>query len=207
MANIPTMVQGAGYKDYTSKQKLPEEAPSAPRPTGQPDAPTWDMIGYPFWERTEAPLPPPRIRCNFIHPKQLSPFPERLNLPFSYDETLSGYEDIVSSGTDQFTTWVKTDPDATLVQHMVDVQNAVAEFREASVRRPRYIFSGLPLRQKTCLIVRLCKSDSASTTGIQDLDVGRKMPLRSKSQASGMSSRHKKHLNMSIMTFLQIGST
>ena len=45
MANIPTMVQGAGYKDYTSKQKLPEEAPSAPRPTGQPDAPTWDIIG------------------------------------------------------------------------------------------------------------------------------------------------------------------
>ena len=45
MANIPAMVQGAGYKDYTSKQKLPEEAPSAPRPTGQPDAPTWDIIG------------------------------------------------------------------------------------------------------------------------------------------------------------------
>ena len=26
MANIPTLVQGAGYKDYTSKQKLLEEA-------------------------------------------------------------------------------------------------------------------------------------------------------------------------------------
>ena len=81
-------------------------------------------------------MPPPRPRCNFIHPKQLSPFLERLNLPFSCDETLSGYEDIVSSGTDKFTTWVKTDPDATLVQHMVDVQKAVADFREASERRP-----------------------------------------------------------------------
>ena len=63
-----------------------------------------------------------RPKCNFIHPKQLSPFPERLKLPFSIDEILSGYEDIVSSGTDQFTTSVKTDPDATLVRHMVDVQ-------------------------------------------------------------------------------------
>ena len=43
-ANIPTLVQGAGYKDYTSEQKLHEEAPAAPRPTGQPDAPTWELI-------------------------------------------------------------------------------------------------------------------------------------------------------------------
>ena len=28
-----------------------------------------------FWERIEAPLPPLRPRCNFIQPKQLSPFP------------------------------------------------------------------------------------------------------------------------------------
>ena len=27
MANIHTLVQGAGYKDKTSKQKLPEETP------------------------------------------------------------------------------------------------------------------------------------------------------------------------------------
>ena len=64
--------------------------------------------------KAEAPLPPPRPRCNFIHPKQLSPFPERLKLPFPGDEILSGFEDIVSSGTDQFTTWVKMDPDVTL---------------------------------------------------------------------------------------------
>ena len=62
MANIPTLVQGVGSKDYTSKQKLPEEAPSAPRSAGQPDALTWEPIGTQgtasFWERTEAPLPP-----------------------------------------------------------------------------------------------------------------------------------------------------
>ena len=62
----------------------------------------------------------------FTRPKQLSPFRERLKLPFPIDEILSGCEDIVSSGTDQFTTWVKTDP---------DVQKDVAEFREASERR------------------------------------------------------------------------
>ena len=47
-----------------------------------------------FWERIEAPLPPlwPRPKCNFTHPRQLSPFPERLELPFSKDEILSGYE-------------------------------------------------------------------------------------------------------------------
>ena len=49
----------------------------------------------------------------FFHPKQPSPFPERLELPFPSEEILSGFEDIVSSGTDQFTAWVLTDPHAT----------------------------------------------------------------------------------------------
>ena len=46
-------------------------------------------------ERIEAPLPPlqPRPTC------------ERLELPFSCDAILSGYEDLVSSGSDQFTMW------------------------------------------------------------------------------------------------------
>ena len=48
-----------------------------------------------FLERLEAPLPPlrPRPTCNFIDPRQLSPVPERLVLPFSTDEILSGYEE------------------------------------------------------------------------------------------------------------------
>ena len=139
MANVPTLVQSAGYKDYTSKHKPPEDAPSAPRPAGQLDALTWEPVGpqgtASLWESTEAPLPPLRPRCNFIHLEQLSPFPERLELPFPSEEILSGFEDVVSSGTDQFTTWVKTDPDATLMRHVVDVQRATADCREASEKR------------------------------------------------------------------------
>ena len=55
-ANITMM------KDCTTKQKRLEEAPSAPRPTGQPDTPTWELIlpqgTASFSERTEPPLPP-----------------------------------------------------------------------------------------------------------------------------------------------------
>ena len=49
-----------------------------------------------FWERIEAPLPPlrPRPKCDFIHPRQVSPFPERLVLPFSNEVILSGYEEL-----------------------------------------------------------------------------------------------------------------
>ena len=114
MANIPTMVHDAEYKACTTKQKRLEDALSAPRSSwqegGEADTPTWKLSGTQgtasLWERAEAPLPPPRPKCNFIHPKQVSPFPERLKFPFSIDEMLSDYEDVVSSGTDRFTTWV-----------------------------------------------------------------------------------------------------
>ena len=75
--------------------------------------------------------------CNFIHPKQLSPFPERLKLPFPDEEILSGYEEDVSFFRDRPTTWVKADPDDTFERHKVDVRKAFAEYREASVRRQR----------------------------------------------------------------------
>ena len=74
-------------------------------------------------------------RCNFVHPKQLSPFPERLELPYPSGEILSGFEDVVSSSQDRYTSWVKADSGVTLARHVVDVQKAVAEFREAAVRR------------------------------------------------------------------------
>ena len=133
------MLRSSENKDRTVKHKQPEEAPSAPRPTGQPVAPTSERLGPPgtaeFWERTEVPLLPPKRQCNFIHPKQLSPFPERLELPFPIGEILSGYEDVVSSRQDRYTTWVKTDAEVTLERHMVDVQKAVAEYRESAARR------------------------------------------------------------------------
>ena len=58
----------------------------------------------------------------FFHPKQRSPFPERLELPYPSGEILSGYEDVVSSSQDRCTTWVKTDPGVILERHVVDVQ-------------------------------------------------------------------------------------
>ena len=109
MASFPALVQDPGNKGYISISKLREEAPPASRPAGQLDAFPWEPIGpqgtASFWGRTEEPLPPLRPRCNFIHPKQLSPFPERRKLPFSCEEIFSGFKDIVSSGTDQFTAW------------------------------------------------------------------------------------------------------
>ena len=73
---------------------------------------------------------------SFIQDSSVLFVSERLELLFSSDEILSGYKDIVSSGTDQFTAWVKMDPHEVLVHHMVDVQKATADFREASERRP-----------------------------------------------------------------------
>ena len=101
---------------------------------------TWKLSGTqvlrPFLElNSEAPLPPPTRRCNFIHPKKLSPFPERLKLPYPDEEILSGSEEDVSFIRDGHTTWVKADPNDTLERHMVDVRKALAEYREASVRR------------------------------------------------------------------------
>ena len=62
------------------------------------------------WEHIEAPLPPfqPRPTC------------ERLELSFSCDAILSGYEDLVSSGSDQFTMWFKMSPQEILAEHVQD---------------------------------------------------------------------------------------
>ena len=74
--------------------------PETPRISKQFDSlpcePTRPQDKAYIWERIEAPLRPlrPWPECNFIHPRQLSPFPERLELPLSNDEILSGYEEI-----------------------------------------------------------------------------------------------------------------
>ena len=119
-----------------------EYIPVTPKASKQFTSRPWETAkpqdkGY-LSERVEAPLPPlqPRPKRNFIHPRQLGPFIERLVLPFSNDEILCGHEDIVSSGTDHFTTWVKMSEHEILAEHMVDIHKAAAEFREASERRP-----------------------------------------------------------------------
>ena len=141
-----------------------------------------------FWERIEAPLPPlrPRPKCDFIHPQQLSHFPERLELPFSSDDILSGYEELDSSGNDLFTPWARLGEHEILVEHMVDIEKATAEFREASERK-HATSSHLKSSENALRPVRLCKGDSASTTGTLDPDGEKKMPSRNKSQEGGIS--------------------
>ena len=93
-ADSPT-VRRSDNKDGTFKHEQVWDAPSGPKSSwqavGEPDAPTWKLSGTqgtsPFWEKSEAPLPHPKRRCNFIHPKQLSPFPERLKPPYPDEES------------------------------------------------------------------------------------------------------------------------
>ena len=97
--------------------------PRAPRPSGK---------------NRRHHCPSQNVYAIFIHPKQLSPFPERLELPFPDEEILSSCDEDVSFIRDRFTAWVKADPNDTLERHVVDVRKAFAEFREfreASVRR------------------------------------------------------------------------
>ena len=91
-----------------------------------------------------------RPRCNFIHPRQLSPLPERLELPFSSDEILSCYEDIVSLGSDHYTACVKVSPHEVLVQHMVDIQKSYRRFSRGFRKEACYIFSNKQCRQTFC---------------------------------------------------------
>ena len=126
----------AENSDCAIKYERPLVVPSASKPSwqvvGQPDAPTWKLSGTQgtsaFWENSEAPLPHPMRRCNFIHSKQLSPFPERLELPYPNREILSGCEEDVSFIHDRFSTWVKADPNNTSERHMDDVRKAFADF-------------------------------------------------------------------------------
>ena len=137
-ATFPALVQSPANHGYFSKTKLRDDAPPTPRPAEQPDALPWEPAGgqdkaY-FWERNEAPLPPLRPKCNFIHPWQLNPFPEHLELPFSSDEILSGYEDIVSSGTLMYRLG-QNGPSRYLGTFFGGCPKTTADFREASRRR------------------------------------------------------------------------
>ena len=89
-----------------------------------------------FWEMSGVPLLPKKHMCNFIHPEQYGPFPDRLNcLPYPDEEILSGYEEDVSSIRDGFTACVKTEFATILERHTVDNRKVHAVFREASARK------------------------------------------------------------------------
>ena len=88
-----------------------------------------------FGEPLGAPLLDKKRVCNFIHPKQVGPFPKRLILPYLDEEILSSYEEDVSSKRDGFSAWVKTDFVNTLGRHTVDVKGVNAAFRDAPARK------------------------------------------------------------------------
>ena len=195
------MLWKAENKDGTVKHEQPLDTASAPKSSwqavGEPDAPTGKLSGTlgtsVFWEKSEAPLPHPKRSCHFIHPKQLSPFPERLELPFPDEEILSGYEEDMSFIRYGFT-WVKACSNTTLEQHVVNVRKALAEYREGSVGRhdtsaQKYYFdSSVPNR-----------SSLQKRPSIYNWNPGprrkERAPLRSKSQASGTSSHCRKRLS------------
>ena len=81
---------------------------------------------------------PHALMCLFLFaqlpPLQPRPACARLELPVSCDAFLSGYEDLVSSGSDQFTMWGKMSPHEVLAEHVVDIHKVVADFRDAFER-------------------------------------------------------------------------
>ena len=75
-----------------------------------------------------------RPECDFIHPQQLSPSPERLELPFSCEDILSGHEEPASGGSDHFAMWGKMSPHDILPEHVVDIHKVEADFLDAFER-------------------------------------------------------------------------
>ena len=75
------MVHNTDHSEF-----IPETPKVSKHSTSLPWEPAKRQDAACFWERIEAPLPPlrPRPKYDFIHPRQLSPFPERLVLPFSH---------------------------------------------------------------------------------------------------------------------------
>ena len=99
------------------------------------------------------------------------------------------------------------DPQEVLVHHVVDVQKAAADFREASKKGLLLHFLRQTVSANISLIVHLCRSGSASTTGTLDPDAEKKMPPKKQIAGRWYVNTYKRHLSMSIMTFLQVGST
>ena len=93
LQNLPKLLK-SGSNDVIFKQEQPGDTPSSPKSSwqavGEPDAPSWKLSGTQgtsaFWEISGAPLLPKKRVCNYNHPKQHGPFPERLRLPYSDEE-------------------------------------------------------------------------------------------------------------------------
>ena len=120
-----------------------------------------------------------------------------------HDETLCGYEDIVSSRTDHFTASVKVSPHEVLVQLMIDIQQIFATHQKGG------LLHLLIQTVSTNILLpdQLCRRDSASTTGTLGPDMEKKMPSKNRLQGGGISLPCRRRPNMLIMTLLQVGST
>ena len=148
----------------------------------------------------------PKARVQFIHPKKLSPFPERLKLPYPDEEILSGYEEDVSFIQDGFTTWVQADFNTILERHVVDVREALAEYREASVRRhdtsaQQYYFdSSVPNRSSVQKRLSIYNWNPGPRRGKEGA-------IENKLQGNGTLSPCKKRMSMLTTSFSRVGST
>ena len=149
----------------------------------------------------------PRPKCNFIHPRQLSPFSERLELPFSHDEIMCCYEEIVSSGTDHFTAWVKMGRHEVLVQHMVDIHKATAEFREAYERKTCYIFSHEQYQQALCYPINCAEETQHLQLESWTPSCERKCFRTKKLQENGISLPCRMRPSMLTTSFSRIATT
>ena len=100
----PSTAEDPTIHNIDHSEYIPLTPRTSKHSTSLPWEPTRPQDKACFWERIEAQLPPLRARpkCDIIHPRQLSPFPERLVLPFSNEVILSGYEEFDFSGTDLF---------------------------------------------------------------------------------------------------------
>ena len=123
-------------KENVTKHEVPEVAPPTPRPS---------VTSSP-WDSVEAPLPPPspRERANVTHPLPSDIELERLDVPFSTSDILSGHEDDVIVRNDSFTLWTRIKIEEILALHMVDAYRASAEDRDAAERKPEI---SPPMRQ------------------------------------------------------------
>ena len=175
----------------TSDFNLPYEQddliPETPRvplpvPSSYREAPKPEVSAQ---EHNEPPLPPlpSRPRC------------ECLELPFSHDDILSGFENLRLPSSDQFTMWGTMTPEEVLAEHVVDI----AELRQTSVTPSRELrLQRLMLQESTSssILSFLCEEGFVFTTGILDLDEAQKMLSRNKLRENGTSSFCRKLLTM-----------
>ena len=94
-----------------------------PVSSSQKETPKPEVSAY-TQKHIEAPLPP-------LQPR---PTRERLELPFSSDARLSGFEDLHLPSSDQFTMWGKMTSEEILAEHVVDIHRIAADFRDALER-------------------------------------------------------------------------